>query len=825
MRVISNNLRKRGSALLIVIITTFAISVILGTAMRNTVSEMRMNSRKKLNLEARNAAHGMAEYVRAELSQKFEETTYISADEFPDDGAFDSSMLKNMKLMIADNKYSNVDADSFEVKVYVNKINEWTDISRDNPAFIGSDLAGVSGLASTIDIYAKATANSGNQSVTAYVKQTLMIMDSPLLQNAVFYNHDAEVYPADDMSISGGFSVVNGSLYVSPSKQLSFGDEVRVAGDLWYASTKTNNGSLDPADWDLNFGTKIGNITYGDTSFHIPADDYTGSWSGMVSSELNFQNGEKNQYEFYEAYMLDARQPDWEDIQLSHFEGMLIDSTGGANPRYPVGLKPTVSDVFSTAENEYDNPGYALIEPVLNENHPDFKGDNIREQKVAYNAGLILRVEADTSFTPVTDDDDNVTNINEQWIVKGYKYNRDSEGVPIIVNGEPELIEVTLTDGLIGDVNADFTGLENTTKTHPEKYEEVEYDSVYNSSDPDYDSNLSGDTIAIGGFREMRQRLEATDDSFVINSKNKRGQEVHTFTIDMSKLSEYVENNTLSPDKSYDTATDWNGVLYFETPTSRTPDSKGVYEKGTSASDEIHTARTDKIVKGQFPELVLQVINAEALPQPDTMEQLGFTLATNGPLYTIGHFNADGDVSEEISPTQADTNLGASNNRSEIPAALIADTYTPLSSAWQKGRETSGMSDNMGNSSKNKRIAVSTEISAAVISGTSPTEWRYSRGSIVRNGIGSGGIQNFLRRHEKWINTALVYRGAINSLFYSESHPVSVYQFPSGQAPKRWWGYHEYFAAGKYPPGIPTIRGFMLTQYEEISPTEYKYGG
>ena len=424
--------------------------------------------------------------------------------------------------------------------------------------------------------------------------------------------------------------------------------------------------------------------------------------------------------------------------------------------------------------------------------------------------------------------------------MKGYKYQRDGLGLPEIVDGEPKLIPVNIEGGLIGDVNDTYDAIENPNDTFPEMYEEALYDDKVLVSDPDYNPEFAGENIAIGGFRELRQRFDEVNNDGTLDETTTRGIGVHTFTLDMAVLADRIDKNELSSDDAsgasvFDTNTDWNGVIYFESPTSTTPDpTTNVYPKGKAEDDPIHPSRTDNVVKAIFPELVLQIINAEVLPQPASMTNPSFVLGTNAPLYTIGHFNADGSIDKDVSPTTPDVNLGPGGNKDEIPAARVADTYTPLSSNWKYGRASTGMSNPLSDKSMDLRPAVDTEISAALITGTTPTQLDSNGNKI---GIGSAGIQNFHRKHEDWDTSSgvqvLAYRGSINSLFFSEAHPSTLYEWTDSGAPQRWWGFHDFFGSGAAAATggsggtdyLPSNRAYALTRYEEITATEFATGG
>lgn len=78
----------------------------------------------------------------------------------------------------------------------------------------------------------------------------------------------------------------------------------------------------------------------------------------------------------------------------------------------------------------------------------------------------------------------------------------------------------------------------------------------------------------------------------------------------------------------------------------------------------------------------------------------GFTVATPNPLYVKGHYNCP------------DAALGTTNTLNTVPAALMSDALTILSSAWQ---------DTQSSSSYTVRSAVDTTVNAAILTGVMPS--------------------------------------------------------------------------------------------------------
>lgn len=229
---------------------------------------------------------------------------------------------------------------------------------------------------------------------------------------------------------------------------------------------------------------------------------------------------------------------------------------------------------------------------------------------------------------------------------------------------------------------------------------------------------------------------------------------------------------------------DWNGIMYVETPYSS---SSG--------------GRPDKVRKADSG-IAVRLKNGKKIPSPSGAVDPGFTVATNAPLYVLGDYNADG-LSATGSATKPDSS-------SEKPAALIADAITILSNEWQAQDFDAKSKDGTSN-----RIASFTEVSAAFLTGQSPT--------VPNTDNFSGGVHNFPRFLEKWSGKEFRYRGSLVALFESEVNWRHMRpNFGSWYSPPiRNWGFSTIFANGQYPPGTPNTRDFRRKNFKFISESDY----
>lgn len=151
----------------------------------------------------------------------------------------------------------------------------------------------------------------------------------------------------------------------------------------------------------------------------------------------------------------------------------------------------------------------------------------------------------------------------------------------------------------------------------------------------------------------------------------------------------------------------------------------------------------------------------------------GLTIVTNQAMYVRGDYNS----------------------ANKKPAAFLCDSINVLSNNWNDFNSTSSLGS---------RVAATTTINAAFLSGTDTT------GGVEGvagqdSGNYNGGLENYPRFHENWSGRTLTYRGSFVSL--NEPQHVNgawVYGDPYYEAPNRDWDYDTDFDdASKLPPLTP----------------------
>ena len=167
----------------------------------------------------------------------------------------------------------------------------------------------------------------------------------------------------------------------------------------------------------------------------------------------------------------------------------------------------------------------------------------------------------------------------------------------------------------------------------------------------------------------------------------------------------------------------------------------------------------------------IRIVNADTLPS------YGLTIATPNPLYIRGDFNVG-----------------------NAPACLAADAITLLSGAWE---------DENASRSISSRVASSTTLNAALITGIVPTQ----------PGSYSGGAENALRLLEDWSGRTLAFNGAMAVLYYSEEADAPWGGPDVYAPPQRSWSFNASFLTPSgQPAGTPELRAMFRSGWASVRP-------
>jgi hypothetical protein len=776
---------RRGSALAVTVILILGVSIIVANTLKYALSELKMNKVNELYVEAVDAAELGVDYGFATVIKNvtdsvgiYSQVNLFNTIETP---ASLTSYLNNTSVQSIEIRGSDViDPEK--------KLIDW-----DDPSAIYDDFRGKYVYQGGVDLYCHVQTSEASVShaPTVYIKKEVKIIEAPLFSHALFYNDELQIHRPAEFA---GDVHTNGNLLINThttDATMKFYGSVNAAGN-YYRGTSVDNGASgrDP------FGNTP-TLTNGEIDFSQVALATTGE--AQIQGVI-LQKG------------LDSRSDDWELEGKNEYDGNLTDSAQGAYSLTPVGSVSSSRDDLTTGDvNEYQNGGYSLIEPLLPLTNPGRKSSLTRENKLAAKADLILRVERNA---------ENLSDPAMQYVLKAYTYEtQPSDGV------EPTYKSVRIPDNLIG-----------VTQTVQNATGEVSGYEVVNSGNEVYSEQYALESGSVSsGLMDTRT-----------------GRPMDLFTLDMERLKEVIEtpNSDLSGDDSAkefreqlgieSDATSWDGVVYFEAPTSLVPDTTSLNETGVDTysfeygdpetknpveldsvdspdreDDIVSIAEEFRTQDTSDPGMGLQIINAEQLP---SLNDKGFTIASNTSIYTVGNYNADGDLSTGTNLDKSDNTFASAESVDELSAAIFGDSVTVLSSDWPSYRDLS----NQGSTGDayNRKPSSPLEISSSIVTGGYPV------------------FEFFVRSLESWQHlitstypNPLVIKGSLVSLYDSEipliksafnreeSSPIDLYWKSFAAYAFTTVRYHQFLADGCFPPGTPNARYFKSQGFSVLYPS------
>jgi hypothetical protein len=341
------------------------------------------------------------------------------------------------------------------------------------------------------------------------------------------------------------------------------------------------------------------------------------------------------------------------------------------------------------------------------------------------------------------------------------------------------------------------------------------------------------------------------------------GRGVDAFTLDIARLKAVLEGTATDATANdfradFDVATEWNGIIYVEMPTSITPDytkpvnttnTAGVnipsvpFEYGSAelrhpdrwapTDNFSRQNRSDNIVpiapelrkypSGSVTDAVLrsaefaipglQIINGGSLPDP--VGSPGLTLATNMPVYMVGSYNCDGNVYSGTNLASTDPDAYATRDVGEVPAAIFCDMFSVMTSGWASNRGDSFYGHN--NRSADRPAGSRIEIAACIATGEYPIfeffvhafehyQSLYNTGPPI---VFKGSVVGMYKSEIQDIKQA--YGRNVNNQAEDYWHAHGAYAIPSVR-------YHQDLVDGIFPPGIPMALIFRPSDHRFLRP-------
>ncbi len=394
-----SNPNIKGSAIVTAVVITMAFALIIASLLSAALSERKMNHRAALRLEAKNAAETTIEFALAQVKDKFETRTNITAS------ALSSG---TDKLIVPPKSYYSQNVRYDALGVNGGNIPSLSALTFIDPSVAGNEQDPDKGkrvYARRITVLGTATVTdpAGGPDIAAYARADLSVRDVPLFTHAIFYNPDLEIAPGPLMNIDGPVHT-NGDLYVacqgSGSDSLNFRGTVTVAGDVFHA-------------WKNPTGGKGGSHNT-ETLKEMPVNFMNGS-----GTLLNMKDGGV----WKDSKMVPSSiEKSFAAYATNRWNGNLQTQDHGINTYSPPSFKDYAEDDPSTGSYDPVNSGHQLIEPLLPSSAPHYDAE-VEKQKMASKAGLYIEVSASGTVTAKRKDGTVVT--LPSGLVSTPKYFRD----------------------------------------------------------------------------------------------------------------------------------------------------------------------------------------------------------------------------------------------------------------------------------------------------------------------------------------------------------------------------------------------------------------
>ena len=398
--------RRRGSALITVVMLMAMMALLTGSLLNYTLAEKRGNVRNILQLRAKNMAENITLFAAEQLSTRFYRSKPTVATPYTGSAALkmpDSTGTRNVigtstyAVPGSMELYSGVETPSPMAAV--------TDPADSNYGLYVSTI--------TVPIIAKGTVTHAvNGTFNAYVLQEMKVSLTPLFQFGMFYNMDMELYPNAAFTLAGPVHT-NGSLIVhcnaASGAQIRFTDRATAAAGLY---------------WE----TSLKAVPRGGNGVEAPATENSGDvWfthtNGTTTADLRGTTGTMTghwfDHKFGQATETSGTRTKFKTQALALWNGNVRTSEHGVTKLQLPGIGGySETDLSSTPEDDRSN-GRQLVEPPnakkwfsaapYPSHSPAYTTPGFYEvtdtadsivTKISWRAGLHIVVNPDSSTTP-----------------------------------------------------------------------------------------------------------------------------------------------------------------------------------------------------------------------------------------------------------------------------------------------------------------------------------------------------------------------------------------------------------------------------------------
>ena len=410
----SSTTLRRGSALITVLLFTFALLLLVSSILSWSLTERRMNTRNALWIEARNAAETAAQYGLAQVRTIFEsQASPPSFRSGRNNGTRAEARRAGPRRPGGLFAGSSVDPSALRSSAEPSGgypgVGEKIYIDGNNMSYGLEKFKNTYVYRRDIQIIAKATARAPNsEPITAYVTQTASVIGSPFFGNAILYSaNDLEIFPGPNMYVYGPVHV-NGNLFVSSQgNSLNFYGPVTASGAVYHSWANQKPAGQGTGGTQGEALNDTNNVNFINASGHLVSMLSSNVWkdSTMGAAASLYSNG---RFTDTNTPALDQLRPlitsDFATYADLTWNGNVRTGDMGVGSYNPIGTGNKVGvdaagqDILANTPDA-DAIGYgphSMIDPpdtTLTPSDPYFDAKTpVEQQKFASKTGLYVRV-------------------------------------------------------------------------------------------------------------------------------------------------------------------------------------------------------------------------------------------------------------------------------------------------------------------------------------------------------------------------------------------------------------------------------------------------